>query len=170
MTLPTETPTTAESLSAHYLAKSIAASPTFQTWTGAADAAEAEAFIWIGVIERDDMLARPYVIIDPQDTTYEAVAAGVRTYHDTTGTVWYEFCASIPSSDPPGDYRDDHSAALRWFRNLVGGVMDDVRELAGVAGYLNVTDHESPSPLINTETDEIDIAPGMYAIGEVSWR
>ena len=133
-------------LSTSYLRAALADSATFRTWVGAGGAnvqAQALARIhYTDLPEPDDggehtleqlQKLRPYCIVWSDDDGYsaEATAGGARPYYTDAGSVVAQFVQDVP---------DELAAAsqeiLVRFCNTIGAIIDELKVLAGSAGYL----------------------------------
>lgn len=120
----------------------IANSSTFQTWTGAANATAAKAFIHLQVedesnISRDSNgnLTKPYTLVEIiPGFTAEAIATGL-TY-SPSGQLNVYFMAPIASGEQA---EASVATAFTSFWTNVDGVIDDIIGIAGTDAYLNVT-------------------------------
>ena len=109
--------------------KSIAASTTFQTWTGAANATEAEAFCYSYATDASDS---EFAVVYP-GAGHGRERAGIGQYL-TTPVVVLHFEGTAPAAyTTMGD-------RARWIANLAFGVLTDIEALDGVGGstYLDV--------------------------------
>lgn len=102
---------------------SIAASSTFQTWTGAADAAEAAAYCYSYACDGSD--TRFAVVYPASGHGRERVAIDA---YNTTPAIVAHFEGAAPAA-----YTTDGDRA-RWIANLAFGVLTDMEALSGENG------------------------------------
>ena len=119
----------------------IANSPSFRTWTGAADVAAAKAFIHV-VGEEFDNTARPFVVVAFGDEPgeLERIAQGAGNYFIQTGQIFVLFEDDVASAN-----QAVMEEAELAFMNNVGAVFGDIFGTASAAGltgtdaYLSIT-------------------------------
>jgi hypothetical protein len=135
------TPSGHLSLPLSYLRNTIAASASFQSWTGTVDATAAAARVKIveypeASVEDPSAIVLPIAVIDWAGV-YERVmdAAGTRNWFDARGALSIMFRSKITDTDP-GDAAFTHL-------NNVGAIWADLENLAGTAtastSYLDIT-------------------------------
>lgn len=123
----------------------IAACPSFQTWAGAASAADAEAFIHLvgppppanrkAYTPAELAALRPLVIVDSPPSSapaYESRRIALKTYRPG-GRLFVTFEDDVLAEDA----QDFEETKLRYLNHL-GGVISDIEDLAGTANYLSV--------------------------------
>jgi hypothetical protein len=155
-------------------------SGNWQTWTSAANAAAALAFIHQeGVTypaSNDEYTAaelsglRPFALIDtdPEDGfTGVRIGSGPRHAWQNAGSLILVLEDDIASSD-----KDLFEDAGRKFKNNVGGVIDDIQTLAGesASGYLNVIQIDLIE-LNRSEEEDESVVTGMIfqAVFRLKW-
>ena len=125
----TVTPSGMLSLPLNYLKLTLAASSTFQAMVSAADAAAALAFIH--PVQTDEQ--PPFAVLDwDPGWRRTAIAGGSRNVFQQDGTLTLLLRAMI-------DGEHDEEEAAYTFINDVGDIIADMEELAGTAGFLNIT-------------------------------
>ena len=127
----------------------IARGATFQSWTGSADATEAETHVYTGAIdppaegraeyELDEWLdMRPFCLVMPSDQVTLTVThdGGV----DSTGFGFEHSGALVAmfEDNVPDELRNRPGEVEQRFQNMVGQVLDDMLATAGQAGYLSI--------------------------------
>lgn len=133
MTLPSlVTPAGHEALLLSYFADMLANSASLQTWTGAADETEAEAFVWIdALLGETQITANDYsVIVRAETFTMEREATDT---YSRRGVVYLDFDGLIPEAD-----RDLAGEAAYWWSNAIDGILDDLRDVANAGGTLSI--------------------------------
>lgn len=96
----------------------IAASAAFMTWTGAEDATEAAAFVFVQAADPDSA-ERPFAVVywDPWSVDRTGVASYI-----TAGTLMIRFEADVDAANTA------HDDAAYAFLNAVGAVIEDLIE------------------------------------------
>jgi hypothetical protein len=109
----------------------LAGSTTFQTMVGAASAAAAKAFIFIGSYTPEAAVARPFALVS-------AVAADKNRKIGTGAWVQSGEFKILIERDVTSTYQaDEHQTdAEMEFRNLVGEITEEMMDLSCTAGYL----------------------------------
>lgn len=131
------TPTGAVSLPPKYLRDMLAASSTWQTWVD--DAVTPAARIYYGhkdkteQFEDDGDTLLPFAIIEDLDFTLPKEGFGGRNHFYQRGSLAIHFIAPVTAGQT-------HSDAFMEFRNNIGGILDDIAQISGTAGYLDITD------------------------------
>lgn len=145
MTLPT-----AEgeiSVAEDLLASTIAASARFQTLVGAASAAAAKERIHFDTFPQpakdnthslaELQLLRPCAIVymdEESGLAFVHDASGVNhNFNFTSGLLKFSIEDNVPSR-----YADNPSEAMRYFKNYIGVIVQEMGTYAGVAGYLAI--------------------------------
>ena len=121
------TPTSPLALVCDQLRTTVSDSSTFQTRTGAANAAAALAFIHYGVVTDDTGLTnqRPLAIVQIVGIGSSAVSDGIGIDLSVTGELSLVF-------QDDANHQTDHNDSLLDFVNFCDGVMDDLRLASGV--------------------------------------
>ena len=135
----------------------VSESSTFQTWTGAANAAQALNSIFL--VSADESETRPLALIN-------------------TGPDWRitrnAQSAAIPSGGLLISFEDDvtgsDAAAAEDFLNQCGGVLSDIMTASGTSGTICIHDilFETP-PSRATEDDEVAQGDFFYVRFNVMW-
>lgn len=160
------TPTGSLSLALHYMRETIAKSETFRTWVGATTGTEAEkrqeAINHLHIaglpppaiggeyteteLSDGDPIASwgPYGIIwldqDAAGFGFTRDSAGGGDRWAATWKAWIRFVGETDfDEDEPITFSNPIEFAELTFLNTIGGIVDDVRDLAGSSGYANVT-------------------------------
>lgn len=120
------TPADIISLPLKYLRDTIAASATFQSWVGAANAAAALAYVH-AVVATDG--TPPFVVVDWGN--YRRVKDSFGEHHNyrTEGDLRVVVRGPIA-------HADDADAAFEFF-NKLGAIIGEMEEISGTAGYLD---------------------------------
>lgn len=168
MPLPTIAAQGRQELAIDHLINAIADSPAWQAWTGAADATEARAFIHeydtdgassSGDDSDEATVARPHVVIGEESYSEESIAISDAHDFDEGGVVPFEFEADVPAA-----YKGDTATSKRYMRNQVGLVMQDVKNVAGTARYLNITRIEHRMVTMTADGERVN--EGLYMQAE----
>lgn len=119
----------------------LAACTAFQTWTGAANAAAAEASIDIyGEINANFSVPRAIIMFDdatPFDSDRNAGGAGgAQFWHRASAEVW--FFADV-DTDYDGTADGDWADAMMGFMNSMGAIMDEFESTSGTGTHLDTT-------------------------------
>lgn len=154
------TPAGMVSLPLHYLRLSIADSAAFRTWVGASTQAEALARIYIN---RETTPTRPFAVVAwDRNWSREAISGGGRNYFEQRGDLMLMF------EDDIADGLDEADAYFT-FTNTVGAIIEDIEELAGQAGYLNVVsiavENGPARPTEDEKQETSDYYQALYRIG-----
>jgi len=104
----------------------LAASGTFRTWVGAADAAAAKGSIHLHGVVGDQTL--PYALI-----TRESFSWTRSGRQFATGTAQHSLMVTFFSAPDSG--ADDEEDAFRIHDNNVGGIITDMAAASGTSGY-----------------------------------
>lgn len=139
----------------------LAASPTFQTLVGAANATEARAHIYLAEIDspRDK---RPFGLVDHGDEWNANRSSAANTYR-ATGEVMVEIEADVPA---------DHTTAAQtrqWMLQLIGDILADLLRLANTGQYLTI---DTASVFEAVRADELEISGQgdfVLAILRLTW-
>lgn len=124
------TPTGHLSLPLDYLRKTVAASASFQSWTGTADATAALARVHL--VNAAPAATRPLAAIDwARNHSSTREADGTHAWFTRQGTL------SLLLRDTIATSTSDEDAALD-FLNKVGALWADMEALAGTSGYLDI--------------------------------
>lgn len=109
----------------------VAASSTFQTVTGAADATAALESIHIQLtIDEARLYAkRPFALIAVVERSADPAADGVGTQTTVRGGL-------VLTLEDNAKHGNNEEASTFEFLNFAGGVIDDIEEIAGVDAYL----------------------------------
>ena len=108
---------------------------------------------------------RPYaIIIRPGEQLYGKVAAGDRNYLQRRGTLWVYLTDNSRYANPEDDLID--------FENFAGGVIDDLKEIAGRGGCLPVhhIGFQVPPERTRPELDAQDLKPFWDCVIELIWE
>ncbi|OHB82794.1 MAG: hypothetical protein A2V98_25875 [Planctomycetes bacterium RBG_16_64_12] len=146
-------------LARNYLRASLAASTTFQTWTGSADAAAALSRIHLSALPPPAAGAEDYSAAEWDGYLPLAILHTAR-YHsefdsDTgyakQGTLVIHLLGAVAEAkhDLPGE-------AGRDFDNVIGGIIADLESRANQAGYLTVKSIDMPEEPERGPIDEED--------------
>ena len=160
-----------------YMADMLAAGSAFQDWVGADDSTEAAARIYQDALPAPadgnaHSLAelqgyRPYALIWTEPSggfSRDIDSAGSGNFFRDNGRVRVMLEQDVPTAAES----DVAEAELLW-RNTVGDIIDDLSELAGVAGYLSVT-HLSVDGPHRTHPDDVDsIGNSQYVQIAFDW-
>lgn len=105
------------------LADLLAASETFRAAVGAADAAAALAFVHYPSVSLtgEGAVSRPFAVISDDD-----IAEWNYSTRGNAGQLVLTF--ELPT---PEEYASNAAEAELWFRNVLGGILADMLELAG---------------------------------------
>ncbi len=123
--------------------KTLAAnSAKWQEVTGALDANAAKAFI----DEGSSTKSRPRMIVG---------SAGSRSLKKGNTTGWNADGALAMQIEiaTPAIHKNDHNASWAWFMDIVDTIIDEMAELAGQNGFLNVTEFTEDLPAIPVEEE-----------------
>ena len=119
------------SLPLAYAVESLAASAAFQSWVGAADAAEAKSFI---STVKAEVLVPPLAVVRWAPTWRRSrSSSGTRYYYGQLGEIVILFRSAIEAG------MGDDDAAIA-FRNLLGNIVKDMEALSGTPWYLAFED------------------------------
>jgi len=147
-----------------YLRTTLAASSTFQTWTGAADATEALDYIYVVSTPTDDaddeanVPDAPFALVDwGEDFARTAEADGARNHFVLSGSLALLLRGAVDAD------HDDADAAMT-FLNAVGGIMADLEALAGTAGYLDIREMSFIERPARPGTDEAQTHGDFYQV------
>ncbi len=101
---------------------------------------------------------RPFCLIDwAANFKRSALAGGMRTFFEGEGDLVMLFRADVDSS------QDEETAA--WaFLNVIGAIIEDMEELAGTAGYLDIMGIERIRGPHRPEEDEVKTAGDFYEV------
>jgi len=139
------TPSGHLSLPLKYLRDTVAASSTFQGGVGAANAEEAAEKVYYVAVSGPEA---DFAVVDWEaNYARRAEAGGSRNWFEGEGDLVLVLRAAVSSEDDAG------TAAIK-FQNWVGGVLADMEELAGTAGYLDIRAFELMDQPARPETDE----------------
>lgn len=163
------TPAGSLSIPLALLRTSLASCPRFRAWIGATGAEEEQqasalARIYVGAAET---WARPYILVG-EIADYQAVvsASGVSNVFDHRGGLRASFEADAGGGEP--------GAELLAFANAVGEILDELKERAGLGGYLNVIGvglDEGPVRCARDETDGAAEREDYWqATARIEWR
>lgn len=122
--MPDITPTGPVSLPVYLVRRMLALSPTFQTFTGAANATEALDHIFCR--DADGTETRPCAVISSESTQFSLRYGGDQNYLLPRGTVFVWLAL-----DTLEDHYEDNVNAMLRFGNFHGGVGQDVADLSG---------------------------------------
>ena len=169
------------SLAQDYARATLADCDAFRTLVGATGAtaqAQALARIYHAALPPPDdgdehTLAelqgyRPFVIVhtDPNDGYgFEINAVGTQHEFADYGEIWLTFEVDVPS-----DIAEQPSEIDLWANNTIGGIVDDLKDLAGQNGYLAIT-HGRLAGYFRSDANEI-ATQGDYIVWilSLSWR
>ena len=113
----------------------IAASSSFQTWVGAASAAEALASIYQVGVDKGDY-TRPFALVrhtNPGALTHESLAGGARNHFAPAGEGSLEV---VFEDEVASGNEDSHVDAEFAFTNNVGAVLADMETTGATGAYL----------------------------------
>ena len=169
------TPTKSMGLAQHYLANMIADSPSFRTWVGAADQAEALARIYHDALPPvlTDLASlqalRPFALVwtDPQKGfNRSTVGEGATRSYNSDGVIAVYFEDNVDTL-----IQDDPTEIGVRLKNNVESVQSDLDGFNGVAGYLaynEIRKIEGPS---RAEEDERPTQGDfMFLVWQVIWE
>ena len=144
------------SLACENLRKTLADAAAFRTWTGAANQSQALARIYRTALPppSDNKNAysltelqtlRPHVIVWTERYGNNATAVSDCFEFSESGEFGLRFTQDVD----PAIANDPAEIQLRW-ENSLGTIFDDMRALAGTAGYLAITGFEWDGELTHT--------------------
>ena len=133
-------PTGIASLPLKYLRDSLAECASFQTWTGAANAAAALAFVhYVGTTT----LTLPVAFVSwGGDARWRMNAGGVRNHTEQEGDLELVLRGAVSTSTDAGE--PDESMTLM---NLAGAVIAELLLLAGTGGFLDIVGISHGEPM-----------------------
>lgn len=123
-----------------YVAAMVAASATFQTLTGAANAAAARAFVI--ETEKGSAQAKPYALVHSEQFADERLAHGVYGHR---GEVIVVIHTTNTGSDSAPEVH-------RRLRNTAGSIKAEMLALVGTTGYLSNCTIDVDGPVRKDET------------------
>lgn len=141
-----QTPSGIMSLPLAHLQTLIAASATFQSWVGAADAAAAKNSIHL-INVPDTVLTRPFALIGFGEKWKAQKTA--EFFHDKRGELFLVFEADVAEIDQASE-----ADAVFAFMNQVGAVISHMLSMAGNNGYLNVIEAEMLAPPVRITSED----------------
>ncbi len=119
-----------------FLRDTIANSATFITWTGSANAAAAKLKVFVNEQGSPDedlpLSAMPLAIVQWESFDRFFTSKGENNLFESDGSLSLRFYAGITDDD-------NEESALYEFLNNVGAVIDEMGQLAGTAGFLDIT-------------------------------
>ena len=125
-----ETPTSGLAVLVEDVRNIVANSSTFQTLGGFADADEAKANVFAGVIDRMDEgdLPRPHAVVTLGETTMaKSIGTGALVNSFAVRqAVYVHFECDVPNDPETVDYRDAPQDAYVYFLNKVGALLQDI--------------------------------------------
>ncbi len=156
------TPSGIMSLPLAHLRTLVANCSSFQSWTGAANAAAAEAFIHL-VNLPDDSLVRPYVLIDFNDKWKSQKVAEFQ--FEKRGELYLLFEDDVAVANQASE-----ADAVFDFMNNVGAVLEEMMSLSGQNGYLNLVEIEINDQPERTTSEESEMNEDYYTASfDVVW-
>lgn len=150
-----QTPVNGLSLPLSHMRDLLAATSAFQEWTGAADADEAKAHIYLVNLPQSD-LQRPFALVGFSDKWKREKIAQYQ--YQTTGELYLTFEADVAIAD-----QGSESDAVFGFMNPLGAVIDEITAIAGTDNYLNVIEMEMPSLPMRTNSEDTEMDEDYYA-------
>lgn len=163
--LPESTVGEAE-LAHNNLKNNIAASSTFQDWTGSADYLEALDDIYINSVGEDSNLTEkcPYALILHSDISqWERVGFGVNDTYDESGMLQVNFESAIDISEEADSIEAQQSTiVLKCDR-----IMKEALSYSGIGGYLAISNCSRQDAYVSDEADEYQIITVEY---KLDWR
>ena len=140
----------------------------FQTWTSTADATAAAARIALFAEAASGRTLPDSVIFwgADNDIGSNKIAGGAGNSYDRQGTADIFFTSDIATTY--ADYEDTLDELMVAFLNDVGGIMDDMDELAGTDEYLNVTGWQKVSGPTRSGKEETE-EPLVQIVMRVMW-
>jgi len=143
-----ETPATVENLPLYYLQQTVAACSTFQSWVGAANKAEAaESVLWVETLTKPS--TSNYALVRWADGEERARdAGGTRSHFIQNGELVLLFRSNITADTAM-------EGASKAFTNKTGEIRIEMEELAGTAGYLDITRTAQLEPVRRPSKDEM---------------
>lgn len=134
------------------LAELVAASTTFQTWVGAADATEAKTHVYQDAEDGPDEdpnndntgYTRPFALVAEEMDAYVDVLGPY-----TSGRLVLHFESDILTSQ-----LDQHTGPARTFRSNVHETIRDMMDTQGGSGYLIVRSITSTTPTYRSDDAE----------------
>jgi hypothetical protein len=142
-----------------YLAATVAASASFQTWTGTLNATAALTRIFYEETTPDK--ATPIAIVTSNNFRRDKIAGGTRNYFEGHGDLYLFFRDVVLLGESAVDA--DVQNALDTFENNVGNVINDLEALAGQAGYLDIEHMHPEGPVARVEFQEAKaVAAGSF--------
>ncbi len=161
------------------LQQTLGASDTFRTLVGAANQAEAEARIHKGALPKPvsggyaHSLAelgalRPYAIIfELPEEGFQVRATAMSGSRDFVASGAFHVLLEWPI---PSNISDDPAEIAIQFRNLYGGIIDDMAGLASVAGFLDINEMAVEDGPWRSDEDDLEIYGDVKIIMlRVSW-
>ncbi len=147
------------------LRQTLGASDTFRTLVGAANQTEAEASIHKGALPKpvsgaySHSLAelatlRPYAILFEQpEEGFQVRAAALSGSRDFVASGQFGILLEWPI---PSNISDDPAEIAIQFRNIYGGIIDDMAGLASVAGYLDINEMAAEDGPWRSHEDDLE--------------
>lgn len=163
------------SLSAEHLAAMLAAAPSWQTWTGAADAATARGRVHFDELPpnadgrdytREELIAlRPFAIVGV--TQFHRGRGGSPVALDSGALVMI-----VEDNVPEEIAAHGQEVALRFLNNL-GALIDDLHDLANAgmqAGYLLIDEIDMPDGFMRQDPGKVEAdGDAAWAVLTIAW-
>lgn len=149
------------SLPLSYLRATVAGSASFRVWVGvdADDAAGALARVY--PFQTGAATVRPFAVVEwARSYTRKRRAGGSRNWFEASGALLLTFRETLTEADP--------ADAGFAFGNQVGAIIEEMEELAGTAGYLDIQESRLVEGPWRPEEDEVK-AIG-YDFFQCSWE
>jgi len=134
----------------------IAASATFQSWTGSANAEEAKTRVYLPGVPTDEA-TRPFACL--LGAEWKATREAITTFCHSAGI------GVLVEADVAAEHKDSFSDAYLAFVNKLGQVRDDMLEKAATFAALRVGDIEVSQDSIKRSIWEEDAGDGDYFNG-----
>lgn len=142
-----------------FLAATLAASSTFQTWVGTpGDAAAALAKIHFGEVDVGTPApVPPLVIISSGSYQRVKIAVGSSNTYSGRGSLMVFFRDAVLAGESTA--QSDVEAAFNTFENVIGAVWNETEAFSGAAGYLDIASKYPDGPAGRVEFQEAESQP-----------
>lgn len=137
------------SLAAEYAAATLADCPAFQSWTASADSTQARGRIYLEALPPpadgeehtlDELRTlRPFALLSTTSFGRMQIAAGNGFDFGAKGSL-----TLLLEADNPSEIKDQNAEVMLRFYNAIGGILDELCERAGKAGFLAFTALDMP--------------------------
>ena len=147
------------SLPLFYLRATVAGSSTFQTWVSADDATEALDSIYVVSVDKPTAgwsSILPFAVVDWADNlSFRSYAGGIANEFTQSGDLFLTLWSAV---DPT---HSDADAAMT-FLNTVGAIEAEMELLAGLGGYLDISEITRESGPSRPMDDEAETSGDVY--------